>query len=186
MTSVLNDDGTFTLQKLIALLVLLLLAAGCASVAELSEEEEAPEVIPEAPAAFSTLLSTGELSELRLSPTDRFRTFQLTVPDAFQVTEEELQRSQSNRGFRIQLMSTENVALADSMMLQYYDWAGEFEDHPFRIIPEAYVTFRQPFYRVRIGDFRRRSDANTYLAILRAHFPGAWVVIDTIDLTLAP
>lgn len=166
--------------------MLLLFFAGCATVTEVADEEEAPEEIPEAAAAFSTVLTGSDLAELRLNPTDRFRTFELNVPDAFQVTDEELQRAQSNRGFRIQLLSTENVALADSLLLQYYDWAGEYDGHIFEVVPEAYITFRQPFYRVRVGDFRRRSDANAYLAILRTHFPGAWVVIDTIDLTLAP
>ncbi|WP_164682693.1 SPOR domain-containing protein [Cyclonatronum proteinivorum] len=169
------------------LLLLLFIAAGCASVAEVAEPEEAPaEEIVEAPAAFSTTLSTRELAELRLQPTDRFRTFELTVPEAFQISEEELQQTQSNRGFRIQLLTTENVAYADSLMLEYYDWAAELDELPFDVMPEAYVTFRQPFYRVRVGDFRRRSDANLYLAILRTRFPGAWVVIDTIDPSLAP
>jgi len=175
--------STFTKLALFGLL--LVLVASCAPSRELAEEAEAP-VAEEEEMAVSTLLTPGELSELRLNASARFNTGQNPIPEVYRLTDEDVRDVDTNAGFRIQLLSTESVALADSMSLEYYDWAGEFDAIPFDVLPEAYVTYRQPFYRVRIGDFQRRSDANTYLAILREQFPGAWVVMDTIDPELAP
>jgi len=170
---------------LAAILVLLAVLSACATLRDTADEAEAPEV-EEIELAYSSLLSAEELSELRLSPADRFATMRNQIPDMFQLPEADTREVESNIGFRIQLLTTQDIAEADSMSLEYYDWAGEFEEMPFDRTPEAYVSFRQPSYRLRIGDFTRRADANLYLSIVRVHFPGAWVVMDTIDPELAP
>lgn len=174
-----------TSAKLATFSLLLLLLSSCASTGELAEDAETV-AAEEEEVAVSALLSMEELSELRLHASARFTSGQNPVPEVFRLNDEDTRDIDTNAGFRIQLLSTERVSVADSMSLAYYDWASEFDNVPFDVLPEAYVTYRQPFYRVRIGDFRRRSDANMYLAIVREQFPGAWVVMDTIDPELAP
>jgi hypothetical protein len=174
-----------TFVKHSTLFLLLLLVTSCAAVRD-AAEDPADAAEPEGEAELSALLSAQELNELRLSPMDRLIAAENTIPEVYRLSDDDRRDVETNSGYRIQLMTTERISIADSMSLAYYDWAESYDEMPFATIPEAYVTFRQPFYRVRVGDFRRRSEANAFLAIVREHFPGAWVVMDTIDPELVP
>jgi hypothetical protein len=46
---------------------------------------------------------------------------------------------------------------------------------------EAYIYFRQPYYRVRAGDFRNRDRAIEFSRLLKDRYPEAWVVHDRIE-----
>jgi hypothetical protein len=45
----------------------------------------------------------------------------------------------------------------------------------------AYVSFSEPYYRVRIGDFRTRLDADGYLQKIIKDYPNAFVIKDKIN-----
>ncbi|RRB04992.1 SPOR domain-containing protein [Larkinella rosea] len=45
-----------------------------------------------------------------------------------------------------------------------------------------YSTFRQPTYRLKVGDFMRRLDAERYLAQLRQQFSSATLLPDRIEI----
>lgn len=159
----------------------------CSSTAEVTEgpepEEEAAESRP-----MSSMLSSADYNELRISPGARLMTQQNEVPAVFISEDKEQDIAENNTGFRIQLLTTASISIADSMSLAYYDWIEELDEElmNFSPAPDAYITFRQPYYRVRIGDFRQRSNANSYLRLVRDRFPGAWVVIDTIEPEMVP
>ncbi len=162
-------------------LIALLIAGACAPTAEIAEEEPEPEEeVVEAP-AYSEVLAGLNMDRLRSSFSDPYSRFQNEIPDVFQLTDEDMRAVNSNTGYRIQLISTESKSEADSVSAAYYDWIFSNEDTDFTQIPEAYVVFRQPYYRVRVGDFRSRRQAIDYLQQLRRNFQGAWVVFDTID-----
>jgi hypothetical protein len=78
-------------------------------------------------------------------------------------------------GYRIQLlMRTGNTALDEINELK-----DEFElKNPH--IP-TYVTFREPYYRLRVGDFRTRLEAMEYLDRIKRSYPQAWVIKDKIS-----
>jgi len=42
-------------------------------------------------------------------------------------------------------------------------------------------VFRQPYYRVRVGNFKIRENAIEFSRILKNRYPDAWVVHDRID-----
>lgn len=44
----------------------------------------------------------------------------------------------------------------------------------------VYLTFDEPYYRVRVGDFRTRLEAEKYLKKISRKYPGAWVIQDYI------
>lgn len=44
----------------------------------------------------------------------------------------------------------------------------------------AYITFNEPYYRVRVGDFRTRIDAIRFLQRIKGHYPLAWEIQDEI------
>jgi hypothetical protein len=46
---------------------------------------------------------------------------------------------------------------------------------------EAYITFREPYYRVRIGDFRTRLEADGFRKRILHQYPHAFTVNDQIS-----
>jgi hypothetical protein len=46
----------------------------------------------------------------------------------------------------------------------------------------AYLTFKSPNYKVRIGDFRTRLDAQRFLNDAILEYPNAWIIADMINL----
>jgi hypothetical protein len=45
----------------------------------------------------------------------------------------------------------------------------------------AYISFSEPYYRVRVGDFRKRMDAEGYLQKIISDYPNAFVIRDRIN-----
>ncbi len=78
-------------------------------------------------------------------------------------------------GYRVQiLMAAGNDALeqAEEVIIEFE------EDYPD--IP-AYLTFGEPNYRIRVGDFRTRLEAEKFLQRISRKYPGAWVTQDNIS-----
>jgi hypothetical protein len=81
-------------------------------------------------------------------------------------------------GFRVQILSTRDVVHADTTRDGFLAWA---DTTLAGYQPDAYVLFRQPYYRVRAGDFRDRDLAIEFSQMLKQYFPDAWVVHDRIE-----
>ena len=47
---------------------------------------------------------------------------------------------------------------------------------------KAYLTFKAPNYKVRVGDFRSKLDAQRFLNEIITDYPGAWIITDKINL----
>lgn len=45
----------------------------------------------------------------------------------------------------------------------------------------VYLTFGEPNYRLRAGDFRTRLEAENFLQKIQKKYPGAWVTQDNIN-----
>ena len=77
-------------------------------------------------------------------------------------------------GFRIQLYKDSgNDALdaAHDIMDKFHE---DFPDIP------AYLGFQEPYYRVRVGDFRTRLEALEQLEKIKRKFRNVWVIKDYI------
>lgn len=46
----------------------------------------------------------------------------------------------------------------------------------------AYLTFKSPNYKVRVGDFRTKLDAQRFLNDIIGDYPNAWITNDQINL----
>lgn len=46
---------------------------------------------------------------------------------------------------------------------------------------EAYIIFQEPYYKVRVGDFRTRMEAEGFLEIIINEYPNAYRVNDNIN-----
>ncbi|MDZ7693954.1 MAG: SPOR domain-containing protein [Balneolaceae bacterium] len=86
-------------------------------------------------------------------------------------------------GFRIQVVSTRNVALADSIARSFRVWS---DTTIAQYTPEAYVFFKQPHYKVHVGDFSNRDRAIQFSKLVKRRYPDAWVVHDRINPYLVP
>jgi hypothetical protein len=76
-------------------------------------------------------------------------------------------------GFRVQVYQGSSRAKAKEirdLMVQQYSKLG------------VYMGFRQPDFRVRIGDFRDKAEAQAYLQMLKSEYPTAFVVPDKVLL----
>jgi hypothetical protein len=78
-------------------------------------------------------------------------------------------------GFRIQIffdsgnLSKRNASQArENFIRQYPD-------------VEAYITFREPYYRVRVGDFRTKLEADGFRKLILRNYPHAFTVNDQIN-----
>ena len=76
-----------------------------------------------------------------------------------------------HEGYRIQLVfgSRDEVSRQKSKFLAEWDYS-------------AYESYLQPNFRLRVGDFMTRFEAEKALKELKASFPGAYVVPDRIEV----
>ena len=60
--------------------------------------------------------------------------------------------------------------------------ANNARDHFLEVFPDygAYLTFNEPYYKVRVGDFRTRMDAEGFRQMVIIEFPNAYVVPDKV------
>ncbi len=61
--------------------------------------------------------------------------------------------------------------------------ATEAAEHFQTLFPgdTAYISFSEPYYRVRVGDFRTRLEAEGYLQKISRDYPNAFVIRDQIN-----
>ena len=81
-------------------------------------------------------------------------------------------KSEILQGYRIQIFASPSIDEANAMRSAASQRLGE---------DSLYVIFDPPVYKVRVGDFRTRIEANQKLGMLvDSGFPDAWVVNDRI------
>jgi hypothetical protein len=76
-------------------------------------------------------------------------------------------------GFRIQIMYTD---VRDDVYKSKGAMYKEFPDLA------SYVEYEQPYYKLRLGDFKTRLEATYYLQQVVALYPGAFIVRDKIKI----
>lgn len=120
-----------------------------------------------------------QLLQTRSSLSDQFSNLEHDMPELFtrEIVREEREIDEY-AGYRVQILSTRDVVHADTTRDSFVAWADTKIDG---FQPEAYVFFRQPYYRVRAGDFRDRDKAIEFSRILKEFYPDAWVVHDRIE-----
>lgn len=79
-------------------------------------------------------------------------------------------------GFRIQIFFDSGNNSKTRGQTVYETFSARYP-----VIP-AYLTFKAPNYKVRVGDFRTRLEAVRFLQEILPDYPGAYVVADQIHL----
>lgn len=78
-------------------------------------------------------------------------------------------------GYRVQIfmeIGNEAISHAESMKKSFMN---AFPELP------VYLTYDQPYYRLRVGDFRNRVEAEKYLRLIKPKFSLAFVTADVIN-----
>lgn len=78
-------------------------------------------------------------------------------------------------GYRIQLMALSGSNSKSVVEKMQSDFLASFPDVP------AYITYFEPNFRLRIGDFRYKLDAYKVHNRISAQFPGAFIIKDKIE-----
>lgn len=164
------------MHKFVYITVLTLVLYSCAGTSAVVIEPDAEEAAPvESTPAYAFAF---DISTYRITADAVFYTRENEIPEVFQVDQRGLTEMQRNAGFRVQIISTSDVRLVEELQREFLKWMDEFvPDYD----PETYIQFRQPFYRLHVGNFFSRADAITLNTIIKRKYPDAWVVHDVID-----
>lgn len=77
-------------------------------------------------------------------------------------------------GFRIQVVNTNDRGKAFAAKTKAYQNFPELK---------AYLLYKAPFYKLKLGNFKERWEAEEYLDAIKQHFPsGIYIVPDTIEV----
>ncbi|MDE2996100.1 MAG: SPOR domain-containing protein [Bacteroidota bacterium] len=90
-------------------------------------------------------------------------------------------------GFRVQVFSSSEREEAVTVEDEARRWLNGLSEGQRNALglPETvpvYSIYRQPFYRIRVGDFEFRDDASRLATTLQRRFPGALVVPDRVTI----
>lgn len=78
------------------------------------------------------------------------------------------------QGYRIQVMSTKDTKLANEAKTKLYQEFPELT---------TYLKWQAPFFKVKVGNFKTRAEAEEYLEQVKRFFPsGVYIVLDTIEV----
>lgn len=77
-------------------------------------------------------------------------------------------------GYRVQLFSVSGVNSRDKINL--------FKAQVLSKYPKAkvYIVYQEPYYKLRLGDFRTKLEALNFLNSIHKDFPSGFVVVDKI------
>ena len=90
--------------------------------------------------------------------------------DAYRASLDENTDNKDIQGYRIQIFFDSGNYSGQRAEETKAEFEEEFEDVP------AYISWRAPNYRVRVGDFRTRQDAEKALQKISRDYPNAWVI----------
>lgn len=96
----------------------------------------------------------------------------LTSPEIDRLMADYADRKHPLRGYRVQIFLGERTA-AENMK------RGFLQQHPE--IP-AYLSWLAPNFKLRVGDFRTRLEAEKLLHELRSAYPGCFIVPDEVEM----
>jgi hypothetical protein len=79
-------------------------------------------------------------------------------------------------GYRIQIFFDSGNNSKTKAQSIYEGFKAKYPD------VRAYLSFKSPNYKVRVGDFRSRLDAQRFLNDINNEYPNAWIIADQINL----
>lgn len=182
------------MPRLVLILLASLVLAACGSVRPVSSDDPDPVVPPpprvETPAypAYETFDPAPYDVEPSQSP--RGAGVEHDVPVVLMdgtIEVEEPSGPRTVEGFRIQVFSSAEKAAAERVRDEVGAWWRIARQDPSAagVLPAelpVVVEFMRPYYRVRLGAFEFRPEAEDALELVRTRFPEAFVVPATVEV----
>ncbi len=99
----------------------------------------------------------------------------LLIKKQAQINEETTRESRRNvPGFRIQVINTSDRNAAISAKTKVYQLYPELK---------AYLIYQSPYFRLRVGNFKDKEEADGYMKVLSKQFPGnVFLIRDIIEI----
>lgn len=78
------------------------------------------------------------------------------------------------KGYRVQIMAVTGTNSRNTAENERALFQARFPEVP------AYISYTEPYFKIRVGDFMTRLDAYKMLVEVRDMYPGAYITIDKI------
>lgn len=127
------------------------------------------------------IVEESYLDQYRSSLSDTYSNRINDIPEEYaqiKVEEDSNEETDMFEGYRVQIYSGQNVALADTIASIFRAWS---DTTIVGYQADTYTFFKAPYYRVHVGDFHERDRAIYFSNLLKRRFRDAWVVYDRID-----
>lgn len=86
-------------------------------------------------------------------------------------------------GYRVQIFNTANRDAAERLRGEASDWWRTLSDADRGAQPtDVIVSYQQPYYRVRLGAYATREEADRALAVVRQRYEDAFLVADRVTV----
>ncbi|MEX2656545.1 MAG: SPOR domain-containing protein [Balneolales bacterium] len=146
---------------------------------ESMEIETKQEIEKQAETLLAELPDLGiHLGNFRSRLSDQHAVTDNDIPAIYRHTTEDERNRSDNRGFRIQLVSTQHSRYAEEVRDDFEEWIRNVTIPPYA---STYMVFQQPYYRIQVGDFLDRDKAIEFTEFIRLRFPDAWVIHSTVN-----
>lgn len=101
----------------------------------------------------------------------------LLVEKQIQINEETTRAARRiGKGYRLLVINTNKRDEAVEAKTKLYTFFPELK---------SYLIYQSPFYKLKVGNFKERKEAEDYLKRLKKYFPnGVYIMNDTIELKL--
>ncbi|MFT4606221.1 MAG: hypothetical protein ACI9W4_002969 [Rhodothermales bacterium] len=170
-------------MRLFSLIAIVLLAA-CGG----SKEVLVPNVVPEAlsPVVHADY-ETFDVTKYEDVPVGVTQELVHDVPESLMQNRADAGVEAEVAGYRVQVLATLDPTEAQAAEARLRDWwlrrVGMLSpDSALPVEMKVYRLYRQPYYRIRIGDLARREDAEELLSMVSRAFVGAFVVPDRVTI----
>jgi hypothetical protein len=153
------------------------------------EVDEGPDLSPEEEEG-QPAYETFDASPYDAEPEAQDTEIDHDVPPTLMAGEIEIPEVEGPRtvqGYRVQVFSSAEKAAADDVLDEAAGWWRVVRDDPdasaaFPNGLPADVEYHQPYYRVRLGAFEYRPEAETALRVIQRRFPDAFIVPGTVTI----
>ncbi len=165
------------------LVVVTLFAAACSGPGQTVAEDEGPDE-DEGPVNFSDY-EDFDVTPYRDAPARVEIEIRHDVPEELLESRADAGITQVVRGYRVQVFMSLDRDEAVTVEEDVRGWwsqlaAEELEEQDMPENLMVYNLFRQPYYRIRVGDFVQRADAERLMLLMFGRFKGASVVPDQV------